>query len=333
MLKKILITIREISIKTGLSETQVSATILKYNMQEYIQYVRSNLENEVVTFLYSIKPDLNIQRNYRGAISPKEIDIFLPEYNLGIEVNPTSSHNSSVPFIDDNDILPPSYHRRKSDLCSEKDIFLFHLFGYEWNHRNEVIKSILSNLIGVYQRKIYARKCIVKEVTSSECIQFMNKNHRQSYAASSIRLGLYFNSELVSLMTFVNNKDGSYELNRFCSKLGYQVVGGASKLFKHFLRTVECEKVVSYSDFARSRGSLYETLGFHFVSLSDPSYVWVDVKSDMYYHRSNCQKSNLKKLLGDDSIDIEHETERSIMLNHGYVQVYDSGVKRWEYTM
>ena len=54
--------------------------------------------------------------------------------------------------------------------------------------------------------------------------------------------------------------------------------------------------------------------------------------SETMYSRVQCQKRNLRKLFHDDSIDIEHKTEREIMLEHGYVQVFDSGVIRWEYT-
>lgn len=134
----------------------------------------------------------------------------------------------------------------------------------------------------------------------------MNENHRQGAANSSFRLGLYYHGELVSLMTFgkmrntigtSKNEDLSdcWELVRFCSKLNTSVVGGASKLFKHFVRTHEPTRIRSFSDRAHTRGTLYHKLGFTELRRCDPGYVWVDLYTDKAYNRYNTQKQNIKK--------------------------------------
>lgn len=89
--------------------------------------------------------------------------------------------------------------------------------------------------------------------------------------------------------------------------------------------------IYSFSDISHTKGNLYDTLGFKEVSRSEPNYVWVDYTSDSYLSRVKCQKQNLRKLFDDDSIDIENKTEKQIMEEHGYVQVFDSGNIRWEY--
>lgn len=58
--------------------------------------------------------------------------------------------------------------------------------------------------------------------------------------------------------------------------------------------------------------------------------MWVDLKTDKAYHRVNAQKQNIKKFLGDDSIDLS-KSEREIMTEHGFVRVYDSGTITWEW--
>ena len=83
----------------------------------------------------------------------------------------------------------------------------------------------------------------IKEISSKDCSSFLDQNHIQGKLGAKVRLGLYYNDELVSLMTFgalrknlgQKSEDGSYELLRFCNKLNTNVVGGASKLFKHFI--------------------------------------------------------------------------------------------------
>ena len=123
-----------------------------------------------------------------------------------------------------------------------------------------------------------------------------------------------------------------YELVRFCSKLNTNVVGGASKLFKHFLKEYNPTRIRSFSDKAHTRGGLYEKLGFNNIRTSDPGYVWVDAVTDLSYHRVNTQKQNIRKFLQDDSIDLT-KTEKQIMEERGFLQVYDCGTILWEWKM
>ena len=202
---------------------------------------------------------------------------------------------------------------------------------------------MIRNMLKKNKNRIYARKCSIRTVDDKICAEFLNQNHRQGYCRSSVRLGLYYEDEIVSLMTFghtrigigkmLRDTDSTYELLRFCNKINISVVGGASKLFKHFLSTVDSDKIVSFSDRSHTQGSLYRTLGFHAVSMADPGYVWVNIYNDQYLNRTQCQKNNLTKLFNDSTIDIENKTERQIMEEHGYARVYDSGVIRWEYTL
>lgn len=301
------------------------------------------MEDEVVELLLSIDPDIEIQRNTHKVITPKELDIYLPQYQIGIECNPTSTHNSTVdPFTGGPSTIPYNYHQAKSDSCDAKGVFLFHIFGPEWRCSRDVIESMLRNLLIKNSTKLYARNLVVKEVSSTDSRKFLQANHRQGPGASSVRLGLYDGDILVSLMTFgkMRNTIGTgkddlsecWELVRFCNSLNTSVVGGASKLFKYFIREYSPIRIRSFSDRAHTRGTLYSTLGFEEVRRSEPNYVWVDMKTDKAYHRVNAQKQNIKKFLGDDGIDLS-KSEREIMTEHGFVRVYDSGTITWEWTL
>ena len=114
------------------------------------------------------------------------------------------------------------------------------MFENEWKLKQDIVKSRLKNLLGVYDKVIYARKCEVREVPSKESILFQEDNHLQGAVNAKVNLGLYFNGELISLMTFGKcrfDKKHEWEMLRFCSKLGYHIVGGAGKLLKHFEKT------------------------------------------------------------------------------------------------
>lgn len=331
----------QLSARFGVSSSVVNDFVLKHHLEELVNYTLSNMEDEVVDVLRQIDPNVKIKRHDRQTIKPNELDIVLPELGVAIECNPTSTHNSSRYFIDPTTKpMPIAYHQVKTDKCEQAGIFLFHIFGYEWIYRRAIIESMLRNLLKCPRSVVYARKCQVKEVSNAAAREFLSQNHRQGAANSPVRLGLYYKDELVSLMTFgkmrgtigTGKEDLSdcWELVRFCSKLNTSVVGGASKLFKHFIELYQPKQIRSFSDRAHTRGNLYRQLGFVEVRRSEANYVWVDAKTDKAYHRVNAQKKNLKKFLKDDSIDLS-KTETQIMIEHGFVQVYDSGTITWEW--
>lgn len=299
----------------------------------------SKMELAVESLIRSLVPDAKVCVHDRHTIWPQELDISLPDYKLAIECNPTATHNSSFEDPWGGEPKTHSYHRRKSKACEEKGYFLFHIFGYEWTHKREIIESMLRNLLHCNDTKIYGRDCTVQVVESKECLAFLNHNHRQGYVASPINLGLYYGDELVSLMTFgharhtigkIKNTKHTYELVRFCSKLNTTVVGGANKLFQHFLRKYKPTSITSFSDIAHTRGLLYEQLGFHKVRESEANYLWVDIASDKAYHRANVQKSRIARFLKDYDLD-DSDSEKHIMEIHNFAQVFDSGTITWEW--
>lgn len=325
----------------GISDSHLYQLASDMDFYDRLEHHYSTMENEVYEFLVSIGIT-NILRNDRQQIKPLEIDLYLPDYKFGIECNPTDTHNSSFIGPFEEPPKPYNYHQVKSKAAIENGITLFHLFGYEWKYKRSIIESMLKNSLGLSSNKVYARDTYVCEVEFKDCVKFLVDNHRQGSTSAPVRLGLKSTStnELLSVMTFnkVRANQGStkdtqnndWELSRFCSKLDTNVIGGASKLFKHFLNMHHPNKVVSFSDVAHTRGGLYEKLGFQKVSWSSPDYVWVRIKDNKTFNRSNTMKSNLSKFLGEE-VDLS-KTEKQIMEEHGYAQVFDSGVIRWEYT-
>lgn len=336
-------TLSQIGDMCGILDSSVGIIIDRSDCKELVQYHSSKMEDEVLDFIISlIGADANYVRRTRKVISPYELDLYFPDYHIGVECNPTATHNSSV--CDPWGSIPKTskYHQMKTEMCDKSEVQLFHIFGYEWTHKQEIVKSMLRNLFHRDSRKVYARNTEVRELPADKCRNFLSSNHRQGAADSPIRLGLFVkdSEELISVMTFgkmrnsigTSNEDLSncYELVRFCNLLNTSVVGGASKLFKHFVNDYHPTQIRSFSDRAHTSGKLYNLLGFNEVRRSEPGYVWVNMKTDTAYHRSNAQKRNLKKFLHDESIDLS-KTETEIMTDHGFVQVFDSGTITWEW--
>jgi hypothetical protein len=299
--------------KLCISTSNLFVHVLQHKLAHLINAYTSSYELE----LKELFPDTFAKT--KKIITPYEIDLYSEEHKFGIEFNGDYWHSEQKG-------VPKDYHRKKSFLAEEKGIFIYHLFEYEWLNprKQEIIISQLNNLLGRNERKIYARQCELKEVSHNETKEFLEDNHLQGQDISKIRLGLYFGEELVSLMTFVKprfDKKYQWELSRFCNKKNTSVIGGASKLFKHFLREYDPESILSYSQIAKTRGTLYEKLGFKFDHISDLGYVWIN--KNHVLSRYQCQKHKLLKQ------GFEGSSEAEIMENRGYKRVFDCGNKVW----
>jgi hypothetical protein len=282
---------------------------------------RSGYEKEISDFLNEL--NINHECSNRSLIS-KEIDIYMPDKKIGIEINGLYWHNEL--FVDEN------YHLNKTIESSSKGIDLMHIFEDEWLYKKEIVKSIISNRLGLTSNVIYGRNCIIKEISSNECNEFLNQNHIQGSVNSKVRLGLYFKDELVSVMSFsrgrviMGGKKDEWELNRYTNKINHRVVGAASKLLNFFIKKYEPSNLISYSDLRLFGGKMYEKLGFKFISQSKPNY-WYVIQNKRFY-RFNFRKSILVKQGYD-----KNKTEKEIMFENKNYRIYDCGNIRWEMTL
>ena len=335
-------TISDLEKDLGCTNTPIYDILIKHDCRHLIRHIDSQIEEEVYKFLLNYIDKSKIIRRDRNAIKPKELDIYIPDLQFGIECNPAATHNSTKNLFEDKPVSN-NYHQMKSKLCEEKGIQLFHLFGYEWKHKRAIVESMIKYHLNSLDHKIGARNCYVSEISSEECRKFLDVNHLQGSMNGRIRLGLKtrMTDELVSVMVFTKMRptigtlktydNDEYELARFCSRLNTSVIGGANKLFRYFIDEYDPSKVISFSDVAHTSGKLYKTLGFQKINQSAPGYHWGDIYDDVWLNRVSCQKRFLRKLLNDDAIDIENQTEKQIMESHKFVQIYDCGTIRWEY--
>ena len=280
----------------------------------------SRAEQEILDFVKSIYTN-TVLSNDRTLIKPKELDIYIPDRNLAIEYNGVYWHSSGS--IEEDQFFE-TRHYNKTLLCGERGINLFHVSEFDWQNvqKKEIIKSMIQHKLGLSET-IYARDTTIAEVSPSDSREFLERNHLQGNVNAKIRLGLYHHNRLVSLMTFGKprfNKNFEWELLRFCNVLGSGVVGGASKLLKHF-RTHHTGSIISYANRDHSLGNLYQNLGFELVGESSQNYVWFGDKK--IYSRYETQKHKLKNLLGD-GFD-ENMTEAENMYKNGFRRIFDSG--------
>jgi len=262
--------------------------------------------------------------NNRDIIKPYELDIYVPSLKIAFEFNGLYWHNELN--------KEKNYHANKTDECEKQGIQLIQVWEDDWIHKQDIIKSMVMNKLGKTANKVYARKCELKELSknakdSKLSRDFLNANHIQGFVGSKFKFGLFYEGELVSLMTLGDRrvamgkkttKVGEYELLRFCNKKGYNVLGAASKLFKYFLKNFNPEEITTYADRTFSQGKLYKLLGFELIGKTQPNYFYII--DGIRKHRFNFRKDVLVKNGFDGS-----KTEHQIMLDRGIYRVFDSG--------
>lgn len=322
-------TMTEIASILGVSKTTVGIRVKEFDIPYEKKYY-SVLETEMIAAIREVyQGELVLRSN--DIIPPYEIDILIPEFNIAIECNGVSWHSEIMGRKDKN------YHLIKSRKCRQQNIRLIHVFENDWYNKQEIIKSIIFNSIGAVNRRIYARKCEVREITSTkEVREFLNDNHLKGYNTKSIiKVGLYYEGELVSLITFCNpryGKDHDYEVLRSCTKVGCNVVGGFSKIMNYFKKTY-CDgntRVMSYCDASMYRGVSYEKYGFQFDSFTPPSYKYFKGNYRYMMDRTKFQKKKLKQML---PIYDENITEWENMKANGYDRIWDCGNSKWIITL
>lgn len=257
--------------------------------------------------------------NCKNIINPYELDVYIPKMKLAFEFNGLYWH--------DEIHRENNYHINKTELCEQKGIRLIHVYEDDWVYKKDIVKSRISNLLNKIPNHIYARKCEIEEIKKNDLAKkFLDENHLQGNVYSKIKIGLFHNEELVSLMVFGNlrkpmglkSKNGTCEMLRFCNKLNTNVVGGASKLFRYFVSNYEPKEIISYADRCWSQGDLYNRLCFTLSGKTNPNYFYI--VDGIRKHRFVFRKDRLVK----DGFD-SNKTEHEIMLDRKIYRIYDAG--------
>ena len=293
--------------------------------------------------------DVNYIQWDRKQIHPYELDFYLPDYNIGIEVHGLYWHSEVAvlhefklhEYSDINNILKITNSNEykdkrlkfqksiltKTNLAIEKNIKIIHIFEDEIVNKYNIVKSRILYLLNKIKNKIGARQCTIKEIDAKTCNEFLKDNHIQGKDNAPIRLGLYYQNELVSVMTFnrpslsknAENKKDTYELSRFCNKTNLNVIGSANKLLKYFINKYNPNHIFTYSDLRWNTGNLYETLGFKFTKWTGQGYWYTDF--NIRIHRFNLRKTEN---------DMKELSEWILRMIEGYYRIWDIGNNRYD---
>lgn len=319
--------LKELSVFFQIQMNSLGSRLLNGEFKEkyYLNYMfpKQQTQKKIKAHLESL--GFFCEFNNRKAISPLELDIFIPLHNFAIEFNGSYWHSEAI--------LPSQIsrnkHYNKTKLCREKGIRLFHIFENNWNLRKNQIMNFIKSILGKNSDRIMARKC---ELDYSRCPDFIENNHIQGPPNHALKyFNLIYKNEIIASITASrhhrqNAQGNPVVLSRLCFKDGTTVQGGSSKLFKQMIIWVKnqgYDRIISWSDNSWTEGGIYRTLGFELKKEYGPDYFYWDMKNNRYLSK----QSQRKDLTGCP----KEITERDWCYQKGLYRIWDCGKKMWEY--
>jgi hypothetical protein len=301
----------------------------------------SKEELELLSFIKTLYPEAhkshtsNRMGNAKKGPMP-EIDVYVPSKKIGFEycgvywhsrrenVEEIDENNDQIEKDDKNGKRTNIKFRKKlkREAAEKEKIRLFHIYSSEWKYKNDLIKGMIKAKMGLFDVKIHARKCVIKTILQKESHEFLKDNHIMGEKFASKNLGMFYNDQLVSVLTYstaeeqksINEKlevDG-LEIDRFCSKIGHSISGALSKFLSYLIREHNPHFIKSFVDLRHGDGHSLLTLGFQLLDI-DLGFSWSDgqITYNRHYCKANMDDRKLK--------ESEHADEM------GLFKIYDAG--------
>ena len=273
-----------------------------------------DVQNEIFEFFRDLCLMEGIVADFRMG-REQRIDVNLGERKISFNIHLLNSVTSETPGV-----------REIVDWQVEPNILQVQLWEDQWVHQKSKVKSKIRSLLGLTQR-IHARATKIKKIDNSTLVQFLNQNHLNIAIKGKYKYGLYDKEELVAVMSFSKGrtmvrdekKFASYELLRFCNKLNCTVVGGFSKLLRHFIKVHKPDDLMTYVDADWSNGKSLTTMGFDYVETKEPFEFWLNLSTGIReYPHLVIQKHRLFD-------DQQRENIDNFLIKNKYIKIYNSG--------
>lgn len=279
-------------ISNGLKEYNQSLTDEDWTKRYVKQYntkkekgclFESSGEKSIKEFIESL--GFSVEKYVLGKADTRfEIDCYVKDKKFGVEYNGVYFHSVNKGG------KKKSYHFKKQSFANEQGIELMQVWEDQWINQTEIIKDIIAARLGIIRgEKIYARKCEIREVNTADYRDFCNTYHVQGYRSASVKLGLCYNNRLVQIASFNKARQYSvaganqyqWEWVRGCISSNNKVIGGTSKLLKHFIDTYNPDNILCFSDWNLFSGNGYEESGFELEGYTGPDKFYITNSSHM----------------------------------------------------
>lgn len=253
--------------------------------------------------------------NDRVKIKPYEIDLLFE--NFGIEVNGVYWHNEDQ---------PGKTLKEKTELGKLAGIKLLHFWDFEILKQTDIVKSIILDKVNL-NKDVIASSLTLRTVDQNESKTFFDTNHLSRYKEAKISFALENENGIMCAASFkcIDNKD-VWELVNYSCLNNFRVVGGLKRIISFFNETQNCKKLLAYADARQFNGNTFKELGFKYLGLSNPGFIYI--KNSLLIRQKDARKQKVKDLLKEkfDAALSVHDN----LKNAGYHRCFDCGQHRFE---
>ena len=319
--------IKESSIKSGKFTLIFGESIPKWNLiynlpQMYLYKWKENNENtsyeEFIAHIQNYKRKLS---DIENIFSLKfNIEKYDKTFNENIKYKPDFKFNNNFAVNTDGLYwhselhVNNDYHFNMRRQFEHNNCRIFQFRANEIFHKLHIIQSIINNSLGKTSIKIGARKTRIAEISSKDAETFLIQNHMKGYKAAK-HLGLYFNNELISVMSYKTQTSSNYKfikIERFCSKINTNVMGGFNKLLKQVALELPNLPIHYWVDLRYGTGNFLLNHGF---KLEKETLGWEWTDSFETYNRLKCRAN----------MDERGLSEKEYAAELKWVKIYDAG--------
>ena len=281
----------------------------------------SKAEQELHDYVQSLDESMTVIQSDKKLLKGKELDIYIPDKKIAIEFNGLFWHTEQSG-------KGRNYHYEKWAQCGAAGVQLIQIWEDEWNRNPEQIKQMIAHKLGFSsQKKVFARKTIVGEVSKNDAELFLNQHHVQGYASGSYYVGLTEkgSDKLAALLVLRREPNNVLNIIRYATSMN--VVGGFTKLLKYAERSYQPDSFITFADHCVSDGGLYENNGFIADKMLPADYMYVVGNERKHKFGYRLKKfKNSPDLLWEEGL-----TEKELAELNGLEKVWDAGKTRYRY--
>lgn len=240
---------------------------------------------------------LVLRANDRWLISPLELDIVCPDYNLAVEF-------CGIYWHSDGKNTPPDHHYRKLSLSTEKGYRLYTVFSDEWKRAPDAVLSNILRGAGKL-KKVQISSCDVRPVPSEAAKHFYLTNSVMlpDRTVRGNNFGFYLGEDLLAVATVAGG------IITFNARQNFLDLSGGIKEFIGYVPGAYSMLI----DLRWDNLNQYVSDGMKVLRQDPPSF---------YYTRGGIRKDN-------DYVGIENclgiPVSSEVMREKGWFRIYDCG--------
>lgn len=142
-------TVEQLSELFGCNYGTIYLRFKKWNIdyRTYIIKALSSHEQRAYDLLFD-RYNVFIDIQNRNIIKPYEVDFWIPDFNIAIEIN--GYHTHCEPNFENKtqrNTLSQNYHQNKSENCSDKKVQLIHIWEHDIENICEIVENVLNRNI------------------------------------------------------------------------------------------------------------------------------------------------------------------------------------------